>query len=166
MLIIYYIICLVLNIFIVVEARKKTIPLYRAAVTWAQILIVAVSIPFYAGVFKLTIHPFAQVAVVTLSSLLLLLLFVWTVQMEDEAEGGLDFEVVLLTSFWVLILSLSIIFIPFEAIFRSLFLSSVLLFGMGYSLGSYKHNLTTRIVIEYVIITILFLAIGLIFIPS
>ena len=42
----FYISLLVLNIIVVVKSRGKLIPLYRAAVTWSQILIVIVSIPF------------------------------------------------------------------------------------------------------------------------
>lgn len=159
---VYYATLLVLNIFIVVETRRKSIPLYRVANTWSQILIVIASIPFYAGVFKLPIHPLLQVGVVTISSFTLILFFLKLLELE---VGVFDLNLAVLTDFWIALLSISILFLPFEASFRGLFLSSVLLFGLGYIQGYLKHTLTKRILLEYLIITISFLFIGLLFVP-
>ncbi len=159
---IFYITCLILNVFVVVSSREKSIPLYRVAITWAQILIVVISIPYYAGIFKLNIHPFLQVMFITLSSFVMMLFFLWADSLE---EGSPDMNLALTTSFWVLLMSMSMLFLPFEAIFRGLFLSSVLLFGIGYSHNYMKHTLTNKIVFEHVVITLAFLLLGILFIP-
>ncbi|MEK7595404.1 MAG: hypothetical protein AAB443_02350 [Patescibacteria group bacterium] len=158
----YYIMLLVLNIFAVVEDRGKSIPLYRVAITWVQILIVVFSIPSYSVMFKLAIHPLMQVLLVTLSTFLLVLFFL---VMLDLELNNVDIKLSFLTAFWVFILSTSILFLPFEAFFRGLFLSSVLLFGVGYSYHYLKHSLTRQILLEYIMITIAFLFVGLLFIP-
>lgn len=158
----YYIMLLVLNIFSVVEERGKSMPLFRVASTWAQILIVIVSIPFYSVVFKLPIHPLLQVLVVAFSTFCLVLFYL---VMLDLEINEIDLNLAFLSAFWVMILSFAILFLPFEAFFRGLFLSSVLLFGIGFSYHTLKHSLTRKITLEYIMITIAFLFIGLIFIP-
>ncbi|KKU50577.1 MAG: hypothetical protein UX73_C0020G0002 [candidate division WWE3 bacterium GW2011_GWC1_47_10] len=58
----FYAVSLVNNILLVVDVRENLIPLYRAAITWSQILLVIVAIPFLAGVFKLPFNPLIQTA--------------------------------------------------------------------------------------------------------
>ena len=161
-LVVYYITLLILNIFSVVFEKGKVIPLYRVAITWEQILIIVVSIPLFAGIFKLPIHPFLQVFAITLSSFSLMLLFLWSLDFE---VGEVDMNLSILTSFWVLTLSSAILFLPFEALFRGLFLSSILLFGLGFNHNFIKHTLSEKIIFEHVLITIAFLFIGLLFLP-
>ena len=158
----FYISFLVLNIIVVVRSRGKLIPLYRAAVTWSQILIVVVAIPFIASVFKLPVLPLFQIVLVTISAFFLILYFLWSIEPEF-GEPSLDLA--LLGSFWVFMLATSILFLPFEAIFRGLFLSSVLLFAIGFAHNYLKHALTSKLILEYIIITIAFLFLGLLFIP-
>lgn len=160
--ILFYIALLVTNIFIVVETRGKMIPLFRAALTWAQILIVISCIPLYSSIFKLAMHPALQALAVIVSSYLLFSLWGWVLKLET---GEADKSLILVSSFWVAIFAFNMLFIPFEAIFRGLFLSSIVLFGLGFIQNYLKHTITRKIIIEHVVITILFLLLGLLFIP-
>jgi len=66
--ILYYLINLVNNIFLVVEEKADIIPLYRVALTWSQILLIIVSIPLFAGIYKLNVSPLLQAGYVGLLS--------------------------------------------------------------------------------------------------
>ncbi len=160
--VLFYICLLVINIFTVIESRGKMIPLYRAASTWAQILIVVASILFYSAVFKIPAHPLIQAGVVVVSAYLLLDFWSRVLKLEVEVY---DASLVLVGTFWVSLFAFTMLFIPFEALFRGLFLSSVVLFGLGFIQNYLKHTLTRRIILEHVVITVLFLLMGLLFIP-
>ncbi len=161
-LFLYYVMLLMLNIAAVANDREKSIPLYRVAVAWAQVLGVVISIPLYSGIFKLNLNPLIQLLFILASTYSIVLFFSWLVDLE---EGRIHHNIALMSAFWVLMLSVSIIFLPFEAVFRGLFLSSVLLFGLGYVQGLIRHTLSKQIIIEHILITISFLMIGLLFIP-
>lgn len=166
----YYVTLLVLNVFAVIIDRGKVIPLYRVAITWAQILSIVVSIPLFSGVFKISIHPFVHVSILALSSFSLVTFLLWALNMvgSDRAvkEGHFKLEafgLAGLCTLWVVILAVAIMFLPFEALFRALFLSSVLLFGLGFAHNYTKHTLSKEIIIEHLTITLVFLILGLVF---
>lgn len=160
--VLYYVSLLVLNIFVVAGSRGKSIPLSRAANTWSQILVVISCIPFYAGVFKLPVHPLFQIITIVTSSFLLGLFYL---KMQESETDVFRPVLPLSVSLWVLSMTASILFMPFEAAFRALFLASVMLFGMGFIEGYIKHTLTKKTLIEYLIITVSFLLLGLLFVP-
>lgn len=162
LVVLYYACLLVLNIFVVVREKGKAIPLYRVAVIWTQILIIVVAVPMYSGIFKLDINPALETLSVAVSSFFLTLFYLWALALEEEKT---NFSLAFLASFWILLLAISISFLPFEAFFRALFLSSILLFGIGYVHNIVKHTLTQRILNEYILITLAFLFLGLLFVP-
>jgi hypothetical protein len=77
-----YILSLVNNVFLVVEDRRESIPLFRVALTWIQILIVLIAIPFFAGIFKLEINSLFQNIIVGFSSALFVSYLFWVFSME------------------------------------------------------------------------------------
>lgn len=166
--VLYYLIGLVNNIFLVVEDKRGTIPLYRVAVTWSQILLTIVAIPFFAGVFKLPLNSFTQNAVVAFSTFLFTIFLIWTTEQDSEVRNIRIRDrvlVSLLTSFFVFALGMSVSFIPTESFLRSLLISAVLMFGLSYVRSHYKNSIDRSLITEYGLIFIIFLLIVLIFRP-
>lgn len=161
-----YLISLMNNIFLVVYERGETIPLYRVAVTWSQILLIIVSIPFFAGIFKVPSNSFIQTAVVSLTSGLLALFFMWIQGMDEDVpkiKRGERAKNSLLISYVVALLSLGTAFFPTESFLRALLISAGLMSSLGYLQAHYKNRVTKRLVIEYAFITMVFLFLVLVF---
>ena len=161
-----YVALLVGNILLVVYEKDEVIPLYRVAATWSQILVVVVSIPLYAGIFKLPILPFFQCALVGFSAVIFALYLTWSQEMDPEIppiNRGEQFVTSLFVGFLVGSLGLSISFLPTESFLRALLLSSVLMFSLGYIQAHYKNVVTKKLIFEYSLISILFLIFVLIF---
>src|SRR3989304_868726 len=83
---VFYVVLLINNVFMVVEEKKETIPLYRAAITWNQIIFVVVAIPYLAGVFKVPLNAFFQSLVISFSIFLLFSHNIWVLQLDREVK--------------------------------------------------------------------------------
>lgn len=161
-----YAISLMNNIFLVVFEREETIPLYRVAVTWSQILLVIVSIPFFSGVFKIPINPIYQTLVVSLVAGLFAKFLMWVQEMDPDVpdiDGGEELVNSLLVAFVIFVFSIGTSFIPTESFLRALLLSSVLMSSLGYLQAHYKNVVTKKLMFEYTAISLLFLILVLIF---
>lgn len=161
-----YAMSLVTNIFLVVYERQEAIPLYRVAVTWSQILLIVVSIPFFSGVFKLPMNSIFQALVAALVSGLFAKFLMWVQEMDPdvpEIDRGEKLVNSGLISFVVFAFSISTSFFPAESFLRSLLVSSVLMSSLGYLLAHYKNAVTKRLIAEYYFITAIFLSFVLIF---
>ena len=166
--VIYYIVSLVNNIFIVVESEEKRIPLYRVAVTWSQILLIVISIPFFAGLFKVPVDPISQNLFSFVASMLFSLYLLWALSFDDEIRDyGLKeaFSKSIVVGFIVFCSGVAVSFIPTESFLRAIFVSSVMMSVLGYIQNHYKNAVTTRLIYEYILISFVFLIILLIFIP-
>lgn len=163
-----YLVSLVNNVFVVVEDKEETIPLYRVATTWAQILIVIIAIPFFAGVFKIPSTFFLQNIVVAISSFLFSLYLLWTLGFDKEVAKigvGENIMVSLMVSFIVFSASISVSFLPSESFLRSLLSAGSLMFGLNYLVLHYKNRLNRKILLEYGFLLLIFLLLILIFRP-
>lgn len=161
-----YIALLVGNILLVIYEKGEVIPLYRVAATWSQILVVVISIPLYAGIFKLPILPFIQCTFVGLSAAIFALYLTWSQDMDPEIPPigrGEQLVTSLFVGFLVGSLGLSVSFLPTESFLRALLLSSGLMFSLGYIQAHYKNVVTKKLIFEYSLISILFLIFVLIF---
>lgn len=155
-----YALSLVTNIFLVVYERKEAFPLYRVAVTWSQILLIVVSIPFFSGIFKLPINSIFQSLLVALASGFFAKFLMWVQEMDtDVPDIDREEEIVNsgLVAFVVFAFSISTSFFPTESFLRSLLVSSVLMSSLGYLLAHYKNAVTRRLIAEYYFITAVFL---------
>ncbi len=164
--IIAYAVSLVNNIFLVVQERAKVMPLYRVAVTWSQILLITIAIPYFSGIFKLPLNAFTQAAFAGFSAFIFCVYFLWTLEFDEEARKIAAGEKVinsLVVTFLVVSSSLVVSFIPTESFLRSLFIASVLMASLGYLQSHYKNTVTKKLLLEYSIITLLFLCLVLIF---
>ncbi len=165
---IYYFVSLADNIFLVVSDREEIIPLYRVAVTWSQILQVIVAIPLFAGIFKLNIITFSHSLIISSISFLFTYYQLWVYRFEPDAkkiEIGERFYICFLSFFIMFVTSLGVSFFPSEDFLRALFTSSVLLFVLNYISAHLKNEITRRIIIRHLLITVVFLILLIFFKP-
>ncbi len=154
------------NIFLVVFEKGTVIPLFRAASTWSQILIVVIAIPFFAGVFKLPLISPLQSLLVGISSVLFALYLTWVQNMDPDIPTINRGEVLLNASFVGFLafsMSIATAFIPAESFLRALLMSSMLMAGLGYLQAHYKNTITKKLILEFVVIAAIFLVFVLIF---
>lgn len=155
----FYIFLLVNNIFLVVEEKKEIIPLYRVAVTWTQILLIIVAIPYFAGTFKIPFNVLTQNFSVAFSSFLFSLYFMWILKFDKDVKKagvGETYFLSLFVSFLVFFAGLGVSFAPNESFLRALFVSSFLMFGLSYIQAHIKNNIDKNLIYEFLLIFIVF----------
>ncbi len=163
-----YIASLINNIFLVIEERSESIPLYRAALTWMQILLISLTIPFFASVFKINVNAIVQNFIASLSSASLVMYLIWSYSFEDSHKNlsrGEKSSLVIFTMFFVFFSGLAVSFIPTESFLRSIFVASVFMFCLNYVSETLKNNVTMNLIVQHLVITATFLAILLVFNP-
>lgn len=157
---------LVNNIFLVVEEREKVMPLYRVAVTWSQILMITIAIPYFSGIFKIPYNSLLQTLIVGLSAFIFTIYLMWTLDFDSDVRSMSAKEKIVsstLVVFMVVSSSLTVAFIPAESFLRALFISAILMAGLGYLQSHFKNTVTKRLLIEYSAITFMFLLFVLVF---
>lgn len=166
--VVYYLLSLVNNIFIVVESSEKRIPLYRVAVTWSQILLIIISIPYFAGLFKIPIDPISQNLISAVSASLFSLYLLWALSFDEQIKNYGISEALsksFLVAFVVFCCGVAVSFFPTESFLRAIFVSSAMMSALGFIQSHYKNSITGRLVYEYSFITLLFLIILIVFTP-
>lgn len=164
----FYIIFLVNNVFLVVEEKGSVIPLYDAAVTWVQILIIVVSIPYISGVYKIPIDLLVQNTIMSFSILLFCFYMIWVMSLDSDVKRTGKSEKVFLAWFLTFITfsaGVSVSLIPTESFLRALFIASLLMFDLAYIFAHYKNKLNLRMILEYGVISLIFFIVLLIFRP-
>jgi hypothetical protein len=162
-----YIVSLVTNVFLVVEERDEVIPLYRVAITWVQIIVVVVAIPYFAGIYKIPYNAFVQNVITGISSGLFAYYITYMLKFDEEARKVRGVDAVLLSllvGFIVAVAGFSVSFMPTEAFLRALFVSSVLMFGLNYIYAYLKNNITKRLISENLLITFIFFILLVVFV--
>lgn len=166
-MVMYYVTSLVDNIFLVVHERGEVIPLYRVAVTWSQIMIVIITIPLFAGIFKINTNSFFQSIVLFIVTFTFSYYLIWATKFDNDIKSTRLGETLLLCMFQAFIIAgtgLSISFFPGEAFLKGLTTSAVLMFLFNYiSSGYLKNEVSKKIVFEYLIMFLFFLFLTFIF---
>ncbi len=164
----FYLMSLVNNIFLVVEEKEDLIPLYRVAVTWSQVLLVVIAIPLYTGAYKLNFNPILQTLLAVLFTFLFTLYFFWYLSL-DLRTRRVDFVEVLVNCLFSLFLvgatNLALSFIPTVSFLRALFSASIFLFALNYLDGYMKNRITLKLIYQQALISIISLFIVLGFSP-
>jgi len=166
--VLYYFVSLVDNVFLVVEDREETIPLYSVAAAWSQVIQVVVAIPLFSCIFKLNTNGIVQSAIVGLITFLYVVYQVWTSRYDKDAKNIRVGEIVLLSTlgmFLVLAFSISVAFIPSEAFLRALLISAVLMFALNYVASYLRNDINRRMIVEFILIFSIFLTLLLFFTP-
>ena len=164
----FYLISLVNNIFLVVEEKEELIPLYRVAVTWSQIILVVVSIPLFTGIYKFNFSPLMEAFLVGLISFLYTLYFFWNLSFDQRTRKISTFNMLVNSSFSPFLVSatgLAVSFFPTEAFLRAIFSASVLLFAFNYLDGYMKNRINLKLIYHYGLIFLISLFIVLSFRP-
>jgi hypothetical protein len=164
--VLFYIISIVDNIFLVVSQREETIPLYRAAVPWSQILLVIVAIPLFAGIFKIPTYSYIQIGLISLLTVVLNFYQFWSYRHEENLVGvgvGGRWFFALLSGFFVLATGIATSFLPFESFLRGLTTAAALMFGLFYTSSYMRNTLSQRLLLQYNAIILAFILLGLMF---
>lgn len=168
LVVMFYAISLVNNIFLVVIDRNNMIPLYRVATTWLTILLVVTAMPFFAGVYKLPTSALIQLLFISISTFLFTLYNIWVIGFDTDAKKIPYTEVTylcMLNVFLTGIGGLSVSFFPTEPFLKALYASTYLMFGLGLSYAHLKNKIEKKLFLEYVGIILIFLFILIIFKP-
>lgn len=164
----YYVVSLVDNIFLVVQDREEQIPLYRVAVTWAQILSVTIAIPLFSSLFKININAVWQTLLVCFFSTLICIYQLWGLSFDKDTKNikaGESITLISLVVFMVFVSSISVSFFPTESFLRALYVGSILMFGLNYVDGHLKNNINKKLLIQSLALSIISFIILLIFTP-
>lgn len=163
---VFYIIAVVDNIFLVVREREETIPLYRAAVPWSQILLVTVSIPLYAGIFKIPTYSLVQAFIIGILACILNFYQFWSYRYEDNLVpvrvGGIILFS-LFTGFITFVVAIATSFLPVESFLRGLTASAGLMFGLFYTSSFLKNSISRKLLFQYVAIIFGFILLSVLF---
>lgn len=163
-----YIVFLVNNIFLVIQEKGSLIPLYSVAITWVQILIIVIAIPFYSGVYKLPLNILLQGLIVLVSSSLFYIYTIWGITFDTDVKKTDSREklaIVFYFAFITYITGLAVSFIPTETFLKAMFVAAVNMFSIAYIYAHYKNRITTRLLLEYGIICLIFFLLLIIFRP-
>ncbi|HNS71161.1 MAG TPA: hypothetical protein PKK07_00375 [bacterium] len=164
----YYLVSLVDNIFLVVEDREESIPLYRAATAWAQIIQVVVAIPLFSGIFKIDTNCLVQNTMIGIISSLYVVYQLWVSRFDSDSKKsgiGESFLLSSMTFFLTFSIGTAISFIPTEAFLRALLISLVLMFSLTYISSYLKNDINNKMMTQFTFIFLLFLGIVIFFTP-
>jgi hypothetical protein len=166
--IVLYSVSLVNNIFLVVGRRGKSMPLYRVGITWSQILLIIIAIPYFAGVFKIPVNSITQNFIAGVSAFFFSSYILWTQSFDPESKAVELREKLAISSmvmFATVAGGLGVSFFPTESFLRSLYVSSILMSSIGYLQAHYKNLITRKMIMEYLLIITTFLIIVIAFSP-
>lgn len=163
-----YLVSLIDNILLVVYEKEEAIPLYRAAASWSQVVQMLVAIPLLAGVYQLNLIFVAHTFLVLGLTFLFVVYQLWVLRFDPDAKRvrvGEGLFLILLSSFFVAIATVSVSFIPAEEFLRALFTASVLLFSLNYVAGYIKNEINSRLLFQYFSIIVVFFSLLMLFVP-
>lgn len=164
----YYLVCLMDNIFLVIHSRDEVIPLFRVAMTWTQIFQVLVSIPLFASIYRYPLNGFKQIALVIVITFIFNVyqMFAYRFDPDSKTTGvGEVFYLSAISSYLQFSISSALIFFPAEAFLRGLVSSAALLFGLNFVNTYLKNEINRKIIMQYTLIVILFLSLFFFFRP-
>lgn len=162
----YYLILLSDNIFLVVSDKEEIIPLYRVASTWSQILGSLVSIPLFAGLFKITSNSYYHAFASGIIGVLFCSYQIWTLKYDSDAKRvGVEERILLCTLvlFFLFSSTICLSFLPTEAFLRGLVAAAVLMFSLTYVQAHLKNSITKKLLFQNFFIIVFFVLMALIF---
>ena len=166
--VLYYLVSLMDNIFLVIQDREEVIPLYRVAIVWSQILQIVVAIPLFAGIYKFNVAFFTQALVVGIVTFSYSYYQLWSLQFDEgvkKTTKGESLYLCFLSTFLVTVSSIAVSFMPTESFLRALFTASVLMFSLTYITSYLKNEITLKLVLRYLVIVFVFFIFLIFFTP-
>lgn len=163
-----YTLLLLNNVMLVVENREVTIPVYRVAINWVQIVLLGVSLVLFTGTFRTLFQPLVQVAMITILSYIFYQYVIWVYSNDKDIRILKSLESVVLCLAITLLVGWGaslVLFFATESFLRGIFVASVFLLGLGYIQLYLKNALSKKGVWDYLIICLVFLTILVVFRP-
>jgi len=163
-----YTLLLLNNVILVVESREVNIPVYRVAINWVQIVLLSVSLILFTSIFKTFFQPLIQVVLITVSSYVFYQYLIWVYSNDKDVRLLRSFESVILSLANTLLVGWGaglVLFFAAESFLRGIFVASVFLLGLGYIQLYLKNALSKRGVWDYLLISVVFLIILVVFRP-
>ena len=155
----YYLISLVDNILLVVHSRDESIPLYRVAVSWSQILEILVALPLISSIYRMDLPNLWHLFYLLLITLVLVLYQLWVLNFDPDSKNpgvGEAIFLICLSLFFVMSSHLAVAFMAGEEFLRGLFMCSVILFALNYMISYLKNEINKKFIIQYFSIMIVF----------
>lgn len=161
-----YISTLTNNLTIAEKVEESSVPLFRVGLLWTQILLIIQSIPLVTVIYKIDLPFYLQTILILIYFLLASISYLHTFLLtkKDEEVGGREFW--LLTaqmSFFPVAVSLATAFIPAESFLRATLITSLFMGMVGYTRNYLENSITKRIIIQYFLIFLFFLAVLILF---
>jgi len=163
-----YSVLLLNNLVVVVGSREESIPVYRVALSWVQIVLLGVSISLFTTLFKINVNPLVQIIFLTLFTLAFFNYFHYVYSYAGDVKTTTKPEKLTLIISLSCLVSWSafcILFFPTESFLRGIFVSSVFLLGLGYMQSYLKNSLGKRLIYDYAFISVFFFIILIVFKP-
>jgi len=167
-MVLLYTLLLLNNVLIVVKSREVSIPVYRVAVNWVQIVLLGVSITNFTGILRINIQPLFQLALIIGISLFHYLYLVWVYSNEQDIRQVKAYEALVLCISFALLVGWSVfttLFFPAESFLRGIFIASVFLLGLGYIQLYLKNSISKKSIWNYLLIVMVFFTIAVAFKP-
>lgn len=150
---------LVNNIFLVVIEQGELIPLYNVAITWVQIIIIVISIPYVSGIYKIPLNFLSQNIIIVASAIMFNFYLIWATYLDPDIRATRVEErtyLTLMLAFLLFAFGIATSFFSTESFLKALFISTILMFNLGYTYAHYKNRINSRLVFEYSIISLIF----------
>lgn len=166
--IVLYTMLLLNNVLLVVESREVSIPVYRVALSWVQIVLLSSVLAIFTGLLRLPVHSIVQAGLIIVVSFFCYSYLFWVYSNEKEVRSVKVYEGLVLCSAFGLLTGWSsfiTLFFPAESFLRGIFISSVFLLGLGYIQSYLKNSLSRRNIREYLLICLMFFTILMLFKP-
>lgn len=161
-----YTLLLLNNVLLVVGSREGSIPVYRVAINWVQIVLLGVSITLFTGILRVQVQPLIQVLFIIAVSLLYYSYLIWVYSNEKDIRRIEAYGAVILVGSFALLVgwgTFVTLFFPAESFLRGIFISSVFLLGLGYIQLYLKNSLSKKSIWDYLLICLVFFSILVLF---
>gem|GEM_PF-609206 len=163
-----YTLLLLNNVLLVVGSRETSIPVYRVALNWVQVVLLAVSLILFTSIFKTALQPLIQVALIMLCAYVFYQYLLWVYSSDRDIKQLKYLEALTLCLTSTLLVGWAacmVLFFATESFLRGIFIASVFLFGLGYIQLYLKNELSRKGIRDYVLICAIFLGILVVFRP-
>lgn len=155
-----YISTLTNNLIIAEKIEESSLPLFRVALLWTQILLILQSIPLITVIYKLNLPFYLQSIFVLIYFVLASYSYLHTILLsrkEEEIERREFVILILQMGILPFLASLAVSFIPTESFLRGTFITSVYMGIVGYIRNYLENSITKKLIIQYSAIIIFFL---------
>jgi hypothetical protein len=156
-----YISTLTNNLTIAEKIEDSSLPLFRVGLIWTQILLIVQSIPLVTVIYKIDLPFYLQSLIIGIYFVLASISYLHTLLLTKKEENLNSNELRLLIiqmMFFPVVGSLATSFVSSESFLRATFITSIFMGMVGYTRNFIENSITKRLVFQYSLIVLFFLA--------